>query len=177
MTLVQQFETTFLILIAALLSSLIGLNRERKSTPAGLRTHMLVGVGSCLFTILSIYAFGDGDPGRVASQILPGLGFIGAGAILRGRGSVRGLTTAATLWATAAIGMAVGTGTWFLAINATLLLWAVLVLMRRFERSVLKSKTSSGRDVSQDDDEYEEIIPAQHDGTSPKKRQPTLTAL
>src|SRR5687768_11360764 len=103
MSLFVQAETFFLIMIAAFLSMIIGLDRERRDHPAGLRTHMLIGIGSCLFTILSVHAFSPGDPGRVASQILPGMGFLGAGAILKTRTDILGLTTAASVWSTAAV--------------------------------------------------------------------------
>jgi putative Mg2+ transporter-C (MgtC) family protein len=138
MSLELQLEISLLVLLAAALSALIGFNREMRNRPAGLRTHMLVGIGSCLFTLLSIYGFADGDPGRVASQILPGLGFLGAGAILKERGNIEGLTTAASMWATASIGMAVGIGAWLLAMLATLIVWFVLAVLARAEPEDLK---------------------------------------
>jgi putative Mg2+ transporter-C (MgtC) family protein len=133
MSLELQLEISFSLALAALLSALIGANREQHDRPAGLRTHMLVGVGSCLFTLLSIYAFEPGDPGRVASQILPGLGFLGAGAIIKESRNVVGLTTAASMWTTAAIGMAVAVGAWFIALVATILVWIVLALLHHLE--------------------------------------------
>ncbi len=126
MSLEAQFQTTILLLLAAVLSMLIGLDREHRSQPAGLRTHMLVGVGACLITILSIHAFPGTEAGRVAAQIVSGVGFLGAGTIIQRKG----LTTAASIWATAGIGMAVGAGAWFLGIIATLLIWIVLSVMR-----------------------------------------------
>ena len=133
MSLELQFEAVLLLALAALLSMVIGLDRQSRA-PAGLRTHMLVGLGACLFTILSLHAFGAGDPGRVAAQIVTGIGFLGAGTILQHKGDVHHLTTAASIWATAAIGMAVGAGAWFLAMIGTLLIWAVLRIVRRFEK-------------------------------------------
>ncbi len=140
---VMPLETQFIIglqlILAALLSGIIGSDRERHNGDAGLRTHILVGVGSCLFTALSINGFvgGEGtDPSRVASQIIPGIGFLGAGAILKDGVSIRGLTTAASIWATAAVGMAIGVGAWLLAVIATLVVWFVLAIMRRVEKSV-----------------------------------------
>lgn len=133
MTLEDQFITALQLILAAVLAMLIGVDRERKHLDAGLRTHMLIGLGSCLFTSLSIHAFGHGDPGRVASQILPGLGFLGAGAILKYGTRVQGLTTAASIWTTAALGMAVGVGAWFLAICATLLIWTILAVVKRMK--------------------------------------------
>jgi putative Mg2+ transporter-C (MgtC) family protein len=129
MSLMLQAEVVAALLLAALLGGLIGLNREQADRPAGFRTHMLVAVGSTLFTLLSVHAFEPGDPGRVASQILPGMGFLGAGAILKEGGSIKGLTTAASLWSTAAIGMAIGVGAWLLAIACTVIVWSVLAII------------------------------------------------
>lgn len=111
----------------------IGLERERRQRPAGLRTHMLVGLGACLFTLLSIYAFPESDSARIAAQIVTGIGFLGAGTIIQHKRNVHDLTTAASIWATAAVGMAVGTGAWFLSLSATVLIWVILAIIRRFE--------------------------------------------
>jgi putative Mg2+ transporter-C (MgtC) family protein len=127
-----QFEAALLLLLSAFLAMIIGLDREARA-PAGLRTHMMVGVGSCMFTLLSIRAFPGSDPARIAAQIVTGIGFLGAGTILQRKQDVHHLTTAATIWATAAVGMAVGAGAWFLAMFGTLLMWVVLKLVRRFE--------------------------------------------
>lgn len=134
MSLFIQSEAIFHLLLAAFLSLLIGLNRESRNQPAGLRTHMLVGIGSCLLTILSFYAFPGSDTSRIAAQIVAGIGFLGAGTIIVHRGEPHHLTTAASIWATAAVGMAVGTGAWFLALGATLIIWFVLVIIRRFTK-------------------------------------------
>lgn len=125
----------------------IGLERELTNKYAGLRTHILVCLGSCVFTILSIYAFpmavdqshpqAYGDPARIAAQILTGIGFIGGGTVLRHGSSVYGLTTAATLWVAAAIGMACGSGKLTIALITTIFSVGVLVLIRIFERDVL----------------------------------------
>lgn len=134
MSLAMQFEGALLLILAIILSMLIGLERERRDSPAGMRTHMLVGLGSCLFTLLSAHAFpGPGDSARVAAQIVTGIGFLGAGTIIQRRRSVHQLTTAASIWATAAVGMAVGVGAWFLAMAATLAIWVVLAIIRKFE--------------------------------------------
>lgn len=109
------------VLGSALLGGLVGLERELKSRPAGFRTHILVSLGACLFTMAGAYgakAFygvegaADIDPTRVAAQVVAGIGFLGAGAIIRTGANVQGLTTAAALWVTAAIGLAVGLGFW-----------------------------------------------------------------
>lgn len=140
MSLQFQIEASLMILLTIVLSGLIGINRERFDHPAGLRTHILVAVGSCVFTILSIYAFVGGDPARVAAQVVSGLGFLGAGAILKRGSDISGMTTAASLWATASIGMAVGSGAWFFAIMITVMLWGILVMVRHFEVHVLETK-------------------------------------
>jgi len=121
--------------LAALLGGAIGWGRERIHRPAGLRTYMLVALGSALFTLLSREAFGPvADPSRIASQIIVGIGFLGAGTLIRTGEWVRGLTTAAGLWTVAAIGMAVGVGALLLATSATALVLVVLEGIRRFEK-------------------------------------------
>jgi putative Mg2+ transporter-C (MgtC) family protein len=126
--------------LAAILGGAIGLEREIRDREAGLRTHMLVAVGSALFTLISAYAWTDFnfstpegvvfDPTRIAAQIVTGIGFLGAGAIIRQGLSVRGLTTAATLWVVAAIGMAVGTGYYAVAVGASVLVLVSLGPLR-----------------------------------------------
>jgi len=117
------------IVLAAILSGLVGYEREQADKPAGMRTHILVGMGSALFTALSIYGFpGFGEPSRVAAQIVTGVGFLGAGTIFRGEGLILGLTTAATIWAVAALGMAVGVGMYALAAVMTVVMLIVLRL-------------------------------------------------
>jgi putative Mg2+ transporter-C (MgtC) family protein len=121
------------IAVAALLGAIVGLEREWGGHEAGLRTNMLIAISSCLFTILSIEGFplqgSAQDTARVAAQIVTGVGFLGAGVVLQARGHVRGLTTAASIWLVAAIGMAVGTGTYFLAAFATILSMVSLMLL------------------------------------------------
>ncbi len=127
------------LLLAAVLGGLIGLEREISGKPAGLRTNMLICVGAALLTELSV-GIGlltperpNADPARIAAQIVSGIGFLGAGTIIQARGSVVGLTTAATLWVVAAIGMAVGAAAYVEAIGTSVLVIAVLVLLRRLE--------------------------------------------
>jgi putative Mg2+ transporter-C (MgtC) family protein len=116
---------TVLLGLAFMLSAIIGLERHRRFKSAGLRTHTLVGVGSAVFTLVSAYGFADVtggaavDPSRIAAQIVSGVGFLGAGVIFVRRGSVSGLTTAASVWLTAAVGMACGAGMPVLAVMAT----------------------------------------------------------
>lgn len=119
-------EALVRLAVAAFLSGLIGFEREVAQKAAGLRTHMLVGLGSALFSLLSMEAFPGSDPARVAAQVVTGIGFLGAGAIFRHGFTVRGLTTAAGLWSVAAVGMAAGIGEWQVALLATGL--AVVVL-------------------------------------------------
>jgi putative Mg2+ transporter-C (MgtC) family protein len=133
----EQLELAARLVVAAVLGALIGLERERRSHPAGMRTHLLVSVGSAAFTVLSIeYFLAPGaDPGRIAAQIVTGIGFLGAGAILKDKGSIKGLTTAASLWVVAAIGMAAGAGAWGVAVATTLIvlvsLWPLQVIEQK----------------------------------------------
>lgn len=130
----RQLEWASRVLIAAVLGGIIGWERERGSRPAGFRTFTIVTIASCMFTTLSAEAFTTVSPDRIASNIVVGIGFLGAGALLRSdAGDVKGLTTAATLWACAAIGMACGRQLYLLALLATVLIYIVLTLMKRLE--------------------------------------------
>jgi len=115
------------LVVAAVLGALIGYERERCGKPAGVRTHGMVSLGAALFTLVSLYGFGQqADPARVAAQVVAGIGFLGAGAILHDRGSVQGLTTASSLWVTAALGMAVGVGMEVMSIATAVLVFLLL---------------------------------------------------
>jgi putative Mg2+ transporter-C (MgtC) family protein len=115
------------LLIAVVLGALVGYERERAGKPAGIRTHGMVCLGAALFAVVSIYGFGGvGDPARVAAQIVTGIGFLGAGAILHQRGNVQGLTTAASLWVAAAIGLAVGVGMVAMSLATAVLVFLLL---------------------------------------------------
>ena len=115
------------LVIAALMGGIIGYERERAEKPAGFRTHLLVCVGATLFTVCSVYGFGGlVDPSRVAAGIVVGIGFLGAGTILRGERGVTGLTTAATIWTVAAIGLALGVGLYLAAIIAAVVILVAL---------------------------------------------------
>lgn len=157
---VQANEFTILIrlLSAVILGFIIGLEREMTNKYAGLRTNILVCVGACVFTMLSIYGFptyADGDnvlidhatgirdTSRVAAQVVTGIGFIGGGTVLRHGATVFGITTAATLWIAASIGMACGTGMFGLAVTATILSIIVLISVRFFEKDVLVCSTKN----------------------------------
>lgn len=121
------------LLLAVFLGGVIGLERELKHRPAGLRTNMFICFGAAMFTLLSIVLSHGTESTRIASQIIPGIGFIGAGSILHARGFVNGLTTAATLFVVASVGMAVGGGLYFTAIFATLVVLLVLFTLGRIE--------------------------------------------
>ena len=122
------------LLIAALLGGAIGAERELNDQAAGLRTHMLLTIGACLFTVISAYGFRRGvgtDPSRLAAQIVTGIGFLGGGAIVRHGLTVKGLTTAASIWATASVGVAVGAGDYVLGVGGAALVVGTLVGLRR----------------------------------------------
>ncbi len=135
-------EIALRLLLATLLAGLVGFDRERNESSAGLRTHALVGMSSCLLMIASAFGFADIlgtphvtlDPSRVAAQIVTGIGFLGAGTIMARGSFVKGLTTAASVWSVAAIGLAVGGGLYGAAIIATVLALALLALLRPVER-------------------------------------------
>ncbi|MEM2611890.1 MAG: MgtC/SapB family protein [Thermoproteota archaeon] len=114
----------FSLVLAIVFGAIVGLEREKAHKPAGLRTHMLVCLGSCLFTIISEKF--SVDPARIAAGIVTGIGFIGAGAIIAEQDKIVGITTAASLWATAAIGLTIGVGDYLLAAASTLLVFLVL---------------------------------------------------
>ncbi|HXX95174.1 MAG TPA: MgtC/SapB family protein [Planctomycetota bacterium] len=131
--------------MAAVLGGLIGFERELHSQPAGLRTHMLVAIGSCLIMLVSLYMWEHvdrqkADPGRIAAQVVAGIGFLGAGAIMRFGMSVRGLTTAACLWTAAGIGLAVGAGFWVGALGATLFTLLTAFAIDRIEKAFFIGK-------------------------------------
>src|SRR4051794_33818029 len=135
----MQWVALIQILTAAVLGAAIGFEREMTAQPAGLRTHMLVSLGAALFTLVGMHV-GDNSPTRIAAQVVTGIGFLGGGAILREGANVRGLTTAASLWVTAAIGLAVGLQAWFAAVLATMVGLAVLGLIRYVERHLLPAR-------------------------------------
>jgi putative Mg2+ transporter-C (MgtC) family protein len=139
-------ETLIRLFIAAVLGGLIGLDRGRRDLGAGLRTHMLVSVGSALIMLVSSYGFSHTlkrslvvlDPSRVAAQVVSGIGFLGAGTILLRKEIVKGLTTAAGIWAVAAIGLAVGAGLYAAALFATAIMLGILVVLKPIERRFLR---------------------------------------
>lgn len=117
---------------------IIGLEREKSGNSAGLKTHILVSVGACLIMIISIKAFDGGDPARLAAQVVSGIGFIGAGAIMRDNsGSVRGITTAATLWIVAGLGLGFGSGMFFYTLAALLIVTITLIFVKKIEKKYI----------------------------------------
>lgn len=139
------------ILLSAVLCGAVGIEREKRGRSAGLRTHLLVGVGSCVIMIISIYGFPfivqevDGvktvftrDTARLAAQVVTGVGFLGAGAIIHKNSGIRGLTTAATIWIVMAIGLACGSMNFILAIGSTLLIMFILTVFKKFEAKINK---------------------------------------
>lgn len=132
---ITEYEIALRLFIACIFGGIVGFEREKNDSPAGFRTHILVCLGSALVMILSMYGFNDftsvnKDPARLAAQVVSGIGFLGAGTILRDRTSVKGLTTAASLWVVAAIGLAAGAGFYFSSFFVTMLVFITL------ERSV-----------------------------------------
>ena len=147
-------EMAFRVLLAAVLGVVIGFERFYKHKEAGIRTHALVAMGAALFTVISVFGFegtGFRDPARVAAQVVVGIGFIGAGLIFLKENAVRGLTTAAGVWAAAAIGMASGVGFFALAVYATIitlfLLWGVRLVEKRLPRLPKKEEDEDDDDV------------------------------
>ena len=143
------------IVSAVILGFAVGLEREMTNKYAGLRTNILVCLGACIFTLISIYGFpmvsvtgdefGTRDTARVAAQVVTGIGFIGGGTVLRHGATVFGLTTAATLWMSASIGMACGAGLYGIAVMSTVIAILVLVSVRFFEKNILVSSTKNQR--------------------------------
>ena len=146
--------------LAALLGAILGLEREWRQKNAGLKTNILIAMGSALFTLMSIdlSVSAGGDATRIASQIVTGIGFLGAGAIMRTGAGIRGLTTAAMIWVNAAIGVACGGGEYRLAVIATAVTLIVLLVMTPLEKMLdrhLKNRKGSG-----DDDDPNEVEPS-----------------
>jgi putative Mg2+ transporter-C (MgtC) family protein len=129
-----ELEMVLRLLLAVVLGGIVGWERQMAKKPAGLRTHLLVCIGATLFTLASIYGFEGGDPSRVAAGIVAGIGFLGAGTIIRsGEGILIGLTTASSIWAIAAIGMVAGAGLYILSAVGTAVMLIALRIFKRFE--------------------------------------------
>lgn len=137
---VNMANSFFRLVLSMVLGMVVGAERKRKGQMAGIRTFALISMGACLAMLLSIYVpqvylgLKNGDPGRIAAQVITGIGFLGGGAMIHMKGAVRGLTTAAGIWMTAIIGMAVGIGMYVCSIGATLLILLTLVTFEQYEK-------------------------------------------
>lgn len=137
---VNMYNSMFRLLLSMVLGMIVGAERKRKGQIAGIRTFALISMGACLAMLLSIYVpqvylgLKNGDPGRIAAQVITGIGFLGGGAMIHMKGAVKGLTTAAGIWMTAIIGMAVGIGMYMCSIGATLLILLTLVTFEQYEK-------------------------------------------
>ncbi len=135
------------IIFSFLLGMLIGVERERNHQPAGMRTHILICIGATMVMLISIFIpqtftdFKNGDPGRIAAQVVSGIGFLGAGAILKFGTDIKGLTTAASIWAMAAIGLAVGAGMFIIAAIGVTVIFFALTILDFFEKKFFKERT------------------------------------
>lgn len=145
---VNTVGSIYKLMLSMLLGAIVGFERRRKGQTAGVRTFSLISMGATLAMLLSIYVpqeymgLKNGDPGRIAAQVITGIGFLGAGAIIQMKGSVRGLTTAAGIWMVAIIGMAVGLGMYWLSIIASGLILIILVLLEGIERRLSRGAES-----------------------------------
>jgi putative Mg2+ transporter-C (MgtC) family protein len=146
-------DMTERLLLAALIGALLGLEREWRQKTAGLRTNLLIAVGTATLTLMSIElasGVAGADPGRLAAQIVTGIGFLGAGAIMRTDGGVHGLTTAATVWVNAALSIAVGGGEYHLAVIGTVITLAALLVLPPIEASLARRiRRPHGRSASE----------------------------
>lgn len=139
---VNTLSSVLKLLLSLFLGCCVGLERKRKGQIAGIRTFALIAMGATLAMILSIYVpqeylgLKNGDPGRIAAQVITGIGFLGAGAIIQGKGSVRGLTTAAGIWMVSTIGMAVGVGLYTVSVVATILIILILTVLEMVEHRI-----------------------------------------
>ncbi len=143
---ISDWQMVIRLVMSALLCGAVGLEREARGRSAGLRTHMLVGLSSCLLMIVSILvaqSFGEAhifDPGRIAAGVVTGMGFLGAGTIIRYGESIRGLTTAASLWSVTALGLAVGAGFYLAAYISTALILITLFALSMVEKGISKPR-------------------------------------
>ncbi len=163
------YNGIFRLFLGLIAGGLIGLNREKFNRAAGFRTHILICMGSCLIMLISIYIpqvfldFKSGDPGRIAGQVVAGIGFLGAGAIIKNGDQVKGLTTAASIWVSAAIGLAIGAGMLWIALASLILVLLALILLERlgrviFSKRQLKMLTIKLRQTSVNIDPVEDIL-------------------
>jgi putative Mg2+ transporter-C (MgtC) family protein len=151
MPFISDIELIRRLVTATLLGAVLGVEREMRHKAAGLRTNLLIALGAALFTVMSIELSGPrGDPARIAAQIVTGIGFLGAGAIMRTGSGVQGLTTAATVWVNAAIGVAAGGGSYHLAFIATGITLVTLVVLPPLERLIARWSRGPHHDAASD---------------------------
>lgn len=166
-------QAVFKLFVSLILGSIVGYERKRKGQPAGLRTFALICMGATLAMLVSIYicqqyvGLKNGDPGRIAAQVITGVGFLGAGAIIQMKGSVRGLTTAAGIWMVSTIGLAVGVGLYMLSAVATLLILFILVMLESIEHRHITGHESriirlKVRTIITDIEPYRQVLQAHH---------------
>jgi putative Mg2+ transporter-C (MgtC) family protein len=139
MSILTELDIVIRLCLAFAAGFIIGIERSSRRQVAGLRTHILISLGASCLMLLSIWLpqqLGDGDPGRIAAQVVAGMGFLGAGAIIKLGNSIRGLTTAASLWLTAAVGLTIGAGMYIASITVTILALITLVVLHRIERKI-----------------------------------------
>lgn len=140
---IANWELMLRLILSAVLGGLIGMEREVNNRPAGLRTHVLVCLGSCLIMLISMYGFlgeRDGDPARLAAQVVSGIGFLGAGTIMRNGNNIRGLTTAASLWVSGGIGLAIGNGYYVGGLSTAIIVLFTLISLGILEKRIFKNK-------------------------------------
>ncbi len=146
----SDYQIVLRLVLSVVLSGFVGLERQLHRRTAGLRTHILVSLGSCLIMLTSLYVFdiyknvASIDPARIAARVITGVGFLGAGAIINERGGIKGLTTAASLWISSGLGLAVGCGFYFAAAVATVLTLIVLFFLRYVEGVLIKAGQNKG---------------------------------
>lgn len=170
---ISTVQAVFKLCLSMVLGAVIGYERKRKGQPAGLRTFSLIAMGATLAMLVSIYVcqqyvgLKNGDPGRIAAQVITGIGFLGAGAIIQMKGSVKGLTTAAGIWMSAIIGLAVGVGMYLISAIATLLILFILVKLESIEHRLSMGSESriirmNVRSICTDMSPYEEVLRRYH---------------
>lgn len=170
---VNLVNSTFRLVLSMALGMVVGAERKRKGQIAGIRTFALISMGACLAMLLSIYVpqvylgLKNGDPGRIAAQVITGIGFLGGGAMIHMKGAVRGLTTAAGIWMTAIIGMAVGIGMYMISIGATVLILLTLVTFEQYEKRKQLGQESKVINITvdgivKDIDGYKEVFRKNH---------------
>ena len=166
---VNLYSATFKLFLSIVLGAAIGMERKHKGQRAGMRTFALISLGAALAMLVSIYipqvylGLKNGDPGRIAAQVVSGVGFLGAGAIIQSKGSVRGLTTAAGIWMTAMVGLAVGSGMFLISTIATVMILFILIILNYYEKhlgigwesKIIRLKIG---EMHQDISHYEEIF-------------------